>query len=172
VVVPIERVLVSGPDIRVTVMGAVAYTTGFKLWLGFLRRTGETTLMRRRVITESVDQAQDTEPFVQVEVVFADGRRASTRDENADSSWRLTEPPHPPIALSTMADVGGQVPRNRVAVWIWPLPSPGPLTIAVEWSDAELLTTACEINATPIIDAGARSETLWDDDPAWQVETN
>jgi hypothetical protein len=165
VALPIERVLATGPEFHLRLLGFVAYRVGFKIWVASLQNGGPSPGMRARVVAGHDQDASAT--LLRLGVEFADGRRASTEDEFVGQAWRIAKPPQPPIALSDMTDIGGHLDGGRVGVWVWPLPPPGPLTISVEWEAIELPRTQIEIDAAPIAAAGAGSEQLWSDDPTW-----
>lgn len=59
---------------------------------------------------------------------------------------------------------GGGGSRWDVAYWLWPLPPPGPLTLAVEWPAGGIELTRLELDAGEILSAAARAEILWDDE--------
>lgn len=46
--------------------------------------------------------------------------------------------------------------------WLWPLPSPGPLRIYVEWPALHIALTHVELDADAIREAAGRSQGLWD----------
>ncbi len=59
---------------------------------------------------------------------------------------------------------GGGGSSYELGFWVFPLPPAGMLTLATEWLARGIELTKQEIDATPIGEAGARSEALWEDD--------
>lgn len=165
---PLDCMIVCRDDVRVTLRGAVAYSTGFKVWLQILRRADDL----RAIFQTSFDVLRDgevTDKFLRFGVEFSDGRRATNLD-GFTTEARLEVEEKPPVIY---LDARGQASTRRMgglSAWIWPLPPPGQIAIVTEWPRIGLTVTKTEIAAEPIIEAGARSEKIWDDEPAWEDE--
>jgi hypothetical protein len=48
--------------------------------------------------------------------------------------------------------------------WCFPLPTPGPMHLYLEWQDADIPETVVTLDATGIVDAAADAVTLWEPD--------
>jgi hypothetical protein len=84
-------------------------------------------------------------------VAFSDGARAT--------NVRYQTPADGPPAAPYLRGMGGRGSTTAWSqgFWVWPLPSPGPLTFVCEWPAAGISQTRAEIDAQTIIDAGARA---------------
>jgi hypothetical protein len=167
--VPLERTLVRRDDVQVTLMGAVAYSTGFKIWLQILRRAGDLSAVFQTGFDLLFRESEVTDKFLRLGVEFSDGRRATNLDALTDETRRRANAAPPQIFLDERGQ-GGNGHVGGLGAWIWPLPPPGPLAIVIEWPAIGLLQTKTEIEAEPIIQAAARSQKLWDNDPVWEDE--
>jgi hypothetical protein len=162
---PLGETLVDRDDLRFMLMGAVAYSTGFTLWLQFLRRPGDLDDVFQSEMDVHVHASQVTEKFLRFGVEFSDGRRATNLDEITRD--RRAADSHPPaIYLSGRGHCHG--PLGGLTAWISPLPPQGSLGVLTEWPAVGLSLTRTEIQAEPIIEASRRSERFWDDDPQWE----
>jgi hypothetical protein len=99
---------------------------------------------------------------------LADGRRVTTLDEDGwvsrpdDADPETWVPDHPVLQpLGYRDNVEGSTWRRRV--WLWPLPPHGPLQVVAAWPDRGITETSTTVDATPLVDAAARSRPLWDD---------
>ena len=162
---PLGLTLVERDDLRLTLMGAVVYSTGFALWLQFLRRAGDLEDVFQSEMDVRMHESQVTEKFLRFGVEFSDGRQRTNLDEitregrGADS--------HPP-AIYLSGQGHGHAHLGGLTAWIWPLPPPGSLGILTEWPAASVPLIRTEIQTEPIIEASRRSERFWDDDPRWE----
>jgi hypothetical protein len=134
----------------------VAYPAGFEL--GVTVRTHDQTVFgsfdETRPRTWSGSAAFPGESL-RVGVVFADGRRSSV------DNFRSAPVPAPAgVRLLPMRGGGTQV-RYDQQFWVEPLPPPGPLGIVVEWDRRGLEETRGELDASAILDAASKAETLW-----------
>jgi len=92
-------------------------------------------------------------------VGFADGRKAVLGAALGGSAIdRATG-----AALHPMGSSHSQR-RWEGRFWLWPLPPPGPLTLAFAWPDEGVDEATVEIDAAPLVAAGARARELWPDD--------
>ena len=69
-------------------------------------------------------------------------------------------PPPGPVMHQQGGGGGGGEWRQRF--WVWPLPSPGPLTFACEWPAAGIEFTSIEVDAQTLIDAAARAQQIFE----------
>jgi hypothetical protein len=94
-------------------------------------------------------------------VGFADGRRAVSGEAH--------HPPSPTGDAATEIVLwprGGSGSRRRWArtFWLWPLPPPGPLTLALTWPAEGIDERLVELDSAPLRAAAARAVELWPDD--------
>jgi len=90
-------------------------------------------------------------------VRLPDGSNAFS-DKPAGDVQRL--PPPPGHHLSSLGgSAGGTFAQQDY--WLWPLPGPGTLTFACDWSGRGAPQTVVEMDTTPLLEAAARSEELW-----------
>lgn len=57
---------------------------------------------------------------------------------------------------------GGGSDRFSMGFWCFPLPSPGPMSVYLEWEDAGISETVVTFDAAAIVDAAPNSVTLWE----------
>jgi hypothetical protein len=93
-------------------------------------------------------------------VQFANGQRAGVRPESPfevpkDEAGIPTEP------IITGAGGGGGGGYFRWDHWVFPLPSPGPLTVFAEWTAAGIEETSLVLSGDDIRDAAHRAIVLW-----------
>ena len=93
-------------------------------------------------------------------VEFSNGQRAGTRpmphfDVPRDKDGMPTEP------VMMGGGGGGGGGQFRWEHWVFPLPSPGPLTVFAEWSTARIEETSMVISGTDVRDAAQRAIVLW-----------
>lgn len=69
--------------------------------------------------------------------------------------------PEGPLILQRGGSGGDR--RMDQRFWVWPLPPAGRLTLACEWPAYDIPLTTVDIEADPIIEAGGRSELVWED---------
>jgi hypothetical protein len=103
---------------------------------------------------------------------FSDGRSGEgktswiIRDrEEFERPWRPGRIP-PDRDLDLFVLPSGVAPlqlRFAGRCWIWPLPTPGTLKVAVGWPAAGLPLRSIELDAEPILLAAAAAEPIWED---------
>ena len=77
-------------------------------------------------------------------------------DGTSGGAW---VPEHPVLeGLSRPTVHGGSWNRD---VWLWPLPTPGPLRVVSAWPDRGIAETSVTTDAAPVLDAAARARPLW-----------
>jgi hypothetical protein len=59
---------------------------------------------------------------------------------------------------------GGSTTHYTLSFFLWPLPGPGTLTLVCEWATVGIGETVVELDMQPILDAGRRAQTIWDED--------
>lgn len=131
----------------------VAYPTGFEL--GITVRTkqgpayGSFDDQRRRAWSGSAAFPGES---VRVSVVFADGRRGMLDNFSSRQTGD--------VRLAPIEGHGTQT-RFDQRFWVEPLPPPGPLGVVVEWERRGLAETRADVDAGAILEAAAKTETLW-----------
>lgn len=93
-------------------------------------------------------------------VQFADGRKATNLDA---THWELHGNADPEGPMLTPRGGGGGGGTWDMSHWLWPLPSPGPLTFVIEWTGRGIALTRTEVDAGEILAAAERAEVLWPD---------
>jgi hypothetical protein len=101
---------------------------------------------------------------------FADGTRVAEGVPMPFTGHMLTitaqkDPqgiPTTPILVSRGG--GGGSDRFQMGFWCFPLPTPGPMHLYLEWQDADIPETVVTLDATGIVDAAADAVTLWEPD--------
>jgi hypothetical protein len=89
-------------------------------------------------------------------VGFSDGRSSE------DSSFEGLHPAMTPRGPLLWQQGGSASPSlMRFDYWLWPLPTPGRVSFAVEWPDAGVAESIIAIDAAALIEAAARAEELW-----------
>jgi hypothetical protein len=157
--VPIALVLARTDELALGLAGVVAYSTGFAVRLAL--RLHPRAELEPRVLMPQLHGfgPRGGDEQLRFGIEFADGRRATNLGHR--------RPPHeeePDISLVPSGGAGGGGKSFNINYWIYPLPPPGPLTIAVEWPARRVVETRHELDAGQVAKAGARSEQLWEDD--------
>jgi hypothetical protein len=97
---------------------------------------------------------------LRIGIGFSDGCKADTA---AARGRGLNDDPVEPVL--EFGSLGGAGLGHRVSLWLWPLPPPGPLTIAAVWPDAGVSERIITLDAEELIEAADRAEKLWGVDP-------
>lgn len=95
-------------------------------------------------------------------VGFADGRKTALHSPVPTTAGQA---PGPVLSLCGGTGGGG---RDRMEVWLWPLPPEGSLTFAASWPTLGIEETVTTVDATDLVAASARAEQLWPDEPMGQ----
>jgi hypothetical protein len=159
VAVPIGLVLARNDELALGLGDVVAYSTGFSVRIGM--RLAPTSMLEPRVLMPQLHGfgPRGGDDQLRFGVEFADGRRAT--------NLAPRRPPHevePEISLVPSGGAGGGGRTFNVGYWIYPLPPPGPITVAIEWPAHRVREQRHELDGAAIAEAGARSEQLWEDD--------
>jgi hypothetical protein len=157
--VPVRVMLVRTESLALSVGDVVAYTTGFMLRLALRFRPGGDEDPRTAFMQLHPRPGTPPEEILRFGVEFSDGRRAA--------GFGPGRPPPvvaPPISLMRRGGGGGGDGAFDTSYWVFPLPPPGPLTLAAEWPARGIALVTQQIDGSAIADAGARSELLWEDD--------
>lgn len=146
-----------------------AYPTGFEFDLFVVTdpNHGETLDLQAALFGHHhrpgrhTDRAEALAPErLRLGVEFSDRRKAT----NTASSLRMeTQPPGPvlrPGGGGTSAHSGSQ------DQWVWPLPSPGPVSFVCEWPAAGIALTRHEIDGDLILEAARRAQAHFPNQPS------
>lgn len=160
VAAPIRLMLARSESLAIGVTDVVAYTTGFALRLSLRLRPGREDAEPRLLMMQMHGgRGGGSEDSLRFGVEFADGRRATNLDPRRPPPGEAPE-----ISLTMRGGGGGGGSSYELGFWVFPLPPAGMLTLATEWPARGIELTKHEIDATPIGEAGARSEVLWEDE--------
>jgi hypothetical protein len=98
-------------------------------------------------------------PQPRFRVRFADGREATQDDETGLHGGRG------PMVTSVNADHSSGGPDNRedirLALWMWPLPPPGPLTVTCSWPERGFPDTDVVLDGDAIRAAADQARPFW-----------
>ncbi|MBS2965192.1 hypothetical protein KGA66_19235 [Actinocrinis puniceicyclus] len=157
-----DLVLVRTDEVAVTLGLLRAYTTGFEFTVDTRsRRRGQHHRIGagpRRYLMQM--QGTDTEDRLRVGLEFSDGRRAE-----------LGAPrPHPDQVTADTLVVhpcggGGSDRSSHERYWVYPLPTPGPLSFIATWPAFGITEARIELEAEAVLSAAARAIVLWPEAP-------
>jgi hypothetical protein len=155
--VPIRLALAQTPDVAVALLDVAAYSTGLEfrvavrlrerdeLWNPFGLRTGGGEL---------------PDDVLRFGFEYPDGRRATNLGPLPG-----VEQQGGPVLIQRGGGGGGR--SWSFGYWLWPLPPPGTLTVAVEWPSQGIELTTFRLEGAALLGAAARSVKLWPgDEPA------
>lgn len=155
--VPWHVELARTDDHYVAVMGAVVYPTGAtitiacrsRIWSG---KSGD------GVASRSVHERPG--PFGGVGgklgVAFADGQKVALLE-----TMSARDDTQPGLVVRSG---GGSTEEWAVDLWLWPLPPPGPLTIAMSWTERGISEREVLLDASELMNAAEKAERLWPND--------
>jgi hypothetical protein len=153
---PFRRVAVRTEAIAIVVDGLVAYSTGFSFRLA--GRSRPEADGRARVGFDLMFHPRSGQGELMSQLLlgveFADGRKATT----------LTIGP-PQDRQPTITNRGGGSGGGRfdTEYWVWPLPPPGDLVLALQWDGQGIPLTRVDLTEAAIREAATASEPLWPD---------
>jgi hypothetical protein len=162
VAAPTRIVLVQTDQLAIAVTDVVADSTGFAARLAIRVKPGSPGLDPRALmmgIRMGPGGPGADDEALRFGVEFSDGRRATNLERRPRPDAET-----PAIVLSSAGGSGGGGHSFESRYWVYPLPPPGTLTFAIEWPARGIETTRVETDAGPIVEAGSRSEQLWEDD--------
>jgi hypothetical protein len=157
--VPLRLVLVRNDELALALVDVVAYSTGFALRLT-LRLHPEADHFDPHELMRQLHGGPmgSTEGKLRFGVEFADGRKAT----NLGPRRPPREGP-PPLSLIPQGGGGGGSGSWQTGYWVFPLPPPGPINLAVAWPARGIDETFHVIDPEPIVAAARDSIVLWDD---------
>ena len=164
-VVPVELVLGRSASAVVMLSEIRAFPSGLQLHLG--------VRVRGRLIPDDLHHEVFRHPGrratsprrnpggLQWGFELADGRRVTNVDAwpdtpSDDPHW---VPDHP--VLIGGSGGGGSRAADR-SFWLWPLPPPGRLRVACQWTDQGIQFTEHDLDSQLILDAARRARPAWD----------
>jgi hypothetical protein len=156
--VPLRLVLWRDDELVIVLRDVEAHRTGVVFGITLLHRRGSIDPFSFHAAMGGASTDS-----LRLGVGFADGRRTSIEDQ-VGRMWNPLEPPDGPL-LMFRGGSGGGGNRFEMRLWLWPLPPPGDLTLALEWSSRGVPETIHVIDAQTILDAAERAEHLWDPEP-------
>jgi hypothetical protein len=160
-VVGMEMVLARNARAVVFVGGLTVYPEGFEFEVRVLAADGEwldpslNGVYQRR----GGPQENNYEDMLRFGVEFSDGRRAS----NVGGRARREGEPESPVLQGRGGS--GSTSSWDQRFWLWPLPPTGRLGFVCEWPAAGIELTRVDIDAQPLIDAAARAQHVFPDQP-------
>jgi hypothetical protein len=133
------------------------YPSGVEVEVEVARRPGSPDQDIFGDLYQPIDRTGRVRPeILRIDVVFADGRRASSVAPYLDAQ----RPPDRPVLVPSSG--GGSSGTYRQILWLWPLPPPGPLVVSCRWPAVGLESAQLDLDGTVIAAAAARAERLWD----------
>jgi hypothetical protein len=156
VVVPVDLALARTDELALALLDVTAYSNGFVLRLGL--RLHPDALRSRGLTQIHGGLTGGGEEHLLCTIEFADGRHAT-------NAWSARPPGGEalPISVQLQSGRGGGLSFDA-HYWVFPLPPPGPITLAIEWPARGIAAVRHELDAGAILDAAGRSEPLWEDD--------
>jgi len=158
--VPLRLVLGQTAEVAVVLLDVVAYSTGLTLRLAIQLHHDAADIDPHQVMMDMRGrQPGSRDDALRFGVEFSDGRKAT----NLGPRFPAPDEPPPRIRLVNHGGGGGSGHSWRAGYWVYPLPTPGPLTLAIAWLGGGIPEHTHTIDADPIIDAAALSTVLWKD---------
>ena len=161
--VPLGPLLIRNEQVAVIATGFFAYPSGFRFSLLSISRLDPSPVPIGLHRPGMRDRGDTTDGELRFGIGFADGTKVVGRLPlfHSDGSPRI---------LRSMGGGGGGRKWSQ-GFWCQPLPSPGPMTLVIEWRDVGVAETTMEIDGSLILDAGSRAVPLWPDDVDLPEET-
>lgn len=100
----------------------------------------------------------DDPEYLRLGVEFSDGAKWTNLPGILPS---FEEEPKGPVVFPQGGGGGGN--HWRMEHWMWPLPTPGKLTVHAAWPAYGVYETSATLDATRIIEAAANAEIIWPD---------
>lgn len=99
------------------------------------------------------------DPPLRFGVRFADGRQTAQDDEAGLRSG------HGPMLTASRTEFSSGGPDGRedvrLALWVWPLPPPGPVTVTCSWRGRELPDARLVLDGGAIRAAASQAQPFW-----------
>jgi hypothetical protein len=159
VAVPVRLLLARTDELALALFDITAYSTGFSLRLGLRLHPDASIDPRGLMMQLHGGPMGGGDEQLRFGVEFADGRKATNVGPRRPPGEEEL-----PISLTPRGGGGGGGLSFDVGYWVFPLPPPGKLTVAVEWPARGLPETRHELAADAILEAAELSEQLWEDE--------
>lgn len=159
--VAVRPLVAKTEDVAVALAGVAAFSTGLAFRLEVRLRTDDGDdfsdpfgmHVRHHTSAVSIDDV------LRFGFEFSDGRRVTNL-----GGFPAAEAQQAPVLMERGGGGGGR--SWGFDYWLWPLPPPGVLTVAVEWAARGIELTRVALEAGPLLEAAAQAEKLWPgDDP-------
>jgi hypothetical protein len=154
--VPWHVELLRTDDLYIAVMGAVAYPTGVTITIGARARRR----WSKSAVGNRSERPERPGPFGglggKFGVGFADGQKVALLET-------ITAPDSTQPGLVVRSG-GGSAEEWALDLWLWPLPPPGPLTLAMSWIERGISERTVLLDANELLAAAGKAEMLWPDD--------
>ncbi|HME04427.1 MAG TPA: hypothetical protein VKG38_15510, partial [Solirubrobacteraceae bacterium] len=146
-VVALELVLAKTDKAAVCLTRIGAYPTGFEIQLLTMVAEEDSDLDPmlfgpHRMHHRGRQSREIPDGTLRFGVQFADGSKAT----NAGHHFPENNEDAPQGPVMNPGGGGGGGGSRRQDIWVWPLPPPGPLTFAAEWTDAGIPLTLREMD--------------------------
>jgi hypothetical protein len=159
-VVPVSRVLARTDDLVVALVDALVYSTGIQLQLVVSQRGRSHLDLFQEV--NGRGRAGRRSPSMLLGVAYPDGRTATNVSGRWDPFGRDPDD-ESPILVSRSG--GGDDRSVEQSYWLWPVPSPGDLTVVCAWPDRQIAETRTVIPAEALARAHSATQQLWSWEP-------
>jgi hypothetical protein len=161
-VVPLELVLAKTDNAAVCLTRIGAYPTGFEIQLLTMVAEEDSDLDPmlfgpHRMHRRGRQSREIPDGTLRFGVQFADGSKAT----NAGHHFPEKDEGAPQEPVMTPGGGGGGGGSWRQDMWVWPLPPPGALVFAAEWTDAGIPLTLREIDSKLLLEAADRAQMIF-----------
>ena len=95
---------------------------------------------------------------LRVGVRFSDGRSGAT-----DLFAAQPRAMRPGEVLLRLGGGFGHRDEHHMSMWLWPLPSPGPMASVAAWPEMGISEHSIDADASDLVAAASRAERLWPD---------
>jgi hypothetical protein len=154
--VPLRLLIAKNDEFAIAIVEVVAYLSGFRFELVHLVSPTAEDLDHKVTMRLSGSGLDTPSEQFRFGVEFSDGRKATNT-----LPWAQFDD-EPDITLIPRGGGGGG--RSwRQSYWVYPLPPPGALIVAVARPSRGIPEQTHTLDAEPIIEAAASSIVLWDD---------
>ena len=140
------------PEVVVAVRGITAYSDGLHLAVVVIFADQA----RAEDLAYSLQEYSRSPGRFRIGLSFSDGRTATSGQRDAPDVEEQSA-----VQLKLLGS-GQQGLMWNGEYWLWPLPSPGPLTVGCRWPDRGIPETLVQIDPAPLLTAAAVSRSVWE----------
>ena len=140
------------PEVVVAVRGITAYSDGLHLAVVVIFADQA----RAEDLAYSLREYSRSPGRFRIGLSFSDGRTATSGQRDAPDVEEQSA-----VQLKLLGS-GQQGLMWNGEYWLWPLPSPGPLTVGCRWPDRGIPETLVQIDPAPLLTAAAVSRSVWE----------